>query len=173
MTRLRFAFLFFPKQLNEKPLKLVIPLFSARACRCDKVAPCHHCQNCREVKLNERLSWHHARRVADLSKLGPGLFLLHSAMSHEVVKHFTWKQKGKKGHVLLHSVGALKVLSASANLFSQEHNAPNTLSVRRLSDTRFTSRSRMFPGVVLSLSWLISRLAVDFGRQTLRLESPK
>lgn len=30
-------------------------------------------------------------RVTDLSELGSGLFLLHSAVSHEVVEHFAWK----------------------------------------------------------------------------------
>lgn len=86
---------FLSTQLN-KSSKIADSIVFARGRACDKAAPCQYCRNYREVKLNERLSWRHAWGVADLSKLGPGLLLLHSAMSHEVVKHFTWKQKGEK-----------------------------------------------------------------------------
>lgn len=30
---------------------------------------------------------------SDLSELGSGFFLLHSAVSHEVVKHFAWRNR--------------------------------------------------------------------------------
>lgn len=36
------------------------------------------------------------RGFTDLSELGSGLFLLHSAMSHEVVEYFAWKRERNK-----------------------------------------------------------------------------